>query len=217
MILAELIVIACRGSEVPTVHLVVRALEDTSVRKHGLRKRVRIVRIGVEERIAVPDGRCAHLPVSQSLVGIVKHIMLTSCLRIFHGGQGTEFHLLDRSELQLGLIPEIEHVQIKIVVVQLVHNVERSVVPCVEHIRIKSPGSVECVGVRVDVEISLNLAGHGVDRRTQGSRSPLLSVGSVADEIKGQVVEDLVGQVHIRCVTLNLTLVRPTRIVHYTH
>ena len=80
VILAELVIVACRGTEVPTGHLVVSALENSSVRKHGLRKRVRIIRIGVEERVVVPDGCCAHLPVGQSLVGVVKHIVLTGGL-----------------------------------------------------------------------------------------------------------------------------------------
>ncbi len=83
------------------------------MRQHSLWKRIRIVQIRVEERVAVPDGRSTHLPVGKSLVGVVEHIVLTCRLRVLNRGQSTEFHLLDRGVLQFCLISEIENIKIE--------------------------------------------------------------------------------------------------------
>jgi len=72
VILAEHVVVACRGSEVVAFHRIFSLTVEASHRQHGNRQGVRLVRIGVEPRIRAAHRGIVHCPESPGLVRIVR-------------------------------------------------------------------------------------------------------------------------------------------------
>jgi len=68
MRVVERFVVGRRRAEVVRKHFVVRAFVDTALGQHGHRNGVGVVRIGVKERVVVPDGGRFDGPVSDGLV-----------------------------------------------------------------------------------------------------------------------------------------------------
>ena len=94
------------------------------------------------------------------------------------------------------------------------HDVERSIVPGVEHIRVQGAGSIQRIGIRVDVERTLDGTIDRIQRGAQGSRCPLLPVRGIADQVQGHVLEHLEGGIDIGRITLYGALQGPARVVH---
>ena len=95
------------------------------------------------------------------------------------------------------------------------HDVELGVVAHVEVVRIQRAGSIQRVGVRVDIEVALNLTVNRVDFTAQGTGSALLTVRCVGNHVQRQVVQNLVRRIQVSRVTLHLALLGPTRIRHH--
>ena len=214
---AEGLVVGGRQSGVPAEHLVVRPFEDTAVREDDLRDGVRIVLVGVQVRVVVPDGGRLLGPVGLRLVGVVLDVVQAGRGAVLRRGEGGEFQLLEHLPLHLALEPDVRHVDVQVVVLQFMHDVERSVVAGVELVRIQRAGGVQRVGVRVDVEVTLHLAVHGVDLGAQGSRRALFAVRGVADDVERDVLEQFLRRVHVGGETLDGALQRPARVVHDGH
>ena len=135
---------------------------------------------------------------------------------MLHSGESLEFQILERLVGQLSMEAEIHHGQVDVVVVQLLEYVEIRIVPRVSLIRVESSRGVQCIGIRVDVEITLDLAGDSIDVGRKGSRSLLLTVGSIGHHRKGKLLADVVGGVEICSVTGNAVLQGPAPVVHGT-
>ena len=203
-----------RRAEVIAEHVVVGPLVDTAVRQDGDRQGVGVVRVRVQERVGRPDGGRAHRSVGLRLVGTVQDVVLLGGLGVLGRRDGAELQFGDDLVLDFALDADVLDVQVDVVVGQLVLDVERGVVPGVVLVRIQGAGGVQCVGVRVDVEVTLDLAVHRVYFAGQGSRGALAAEGRVGDHVHRQVPEDLVGGVQVRRVALDGALQGPARIVH---
>ena len=214
-VVAEVLGEVTGQTHVPTLHPVVGALEDTAVREDGLRKGESDVRIRVQEGVVVPDGRRVGGAIGLSLVGTVQDVVLTSGTRVLVGGEGGQFELTEHLPLEFALHADVRHIQVQVVVLQFIQNVERCVVTGVVLVGIQRAGSVERVGVRVDIEVTLHLTGDGIQGRTQGTRRTLRTVGSVSDHVQGNVMEKPVGGVDVRGETLDGALQGPTRVIHH--
>ena len=215
VVTAETVVVGGRCAEVPAVHPVVRPLVDTAVREDGDRVGVLDGRILIEVGVVVHDRGRLHRAVCERLVGVVQDIMLAGRLRELAGEQGGEFQVAEDLPLEFALETHVGHIQVQIVPVQLVDDVERRVVPGVIFVRIQRPGRVEGVGIRVDIERTVHFTAHHVRRRTQGSRSALMTVGGVADHVERERTADLVRAVDVRRIAADSALERPARVVHH--
>ena len=76
--------------------------------------------------------------------------------------QNADFHLRDGLVLQLGLILQVNNVVVHVVVVELVLDVERSVVANIVLVRIERTRRVQRVRIRVDIEVTRHSTRHGV-------------------------------------------------------
>ena len=201
-------------SHVPAEHLVVRPLEDTAVREHGDRKRVRIVGIGVQVGVGIPDRGRLHGTVGLRLVGIVQDVVLARGSGVLDRAEGGQLQLLEQLPFQLALETEVRHIQVHVVVLELVDDVERSVVAGVELVRIQGAGRIQRVGIRVDVEVALDGAADDIDAGTEGARSLLRTIGRVRDDVQREVLQDPERAVDVAGVTLDGALERPARVIH---
>ena len=204
-----------RRAEVIAEHAVVVPLVDTAVRQDGDRQGVRVVRIGVQERVGCPDGGGPHRPVGLGLVGVVQDVVLPGGLGVFGRCDGAQFQFGDDLVLDLALDADVLDVQVDVVVRQLLLDVERGIVPGVELVRIQGAGGVQRVGVRVDVEVTLHFTGDGIQRGAEGTRRTLRTVGSVSDQVQGDVLEQPVRGVDVRGKTPDGALQGPARVVHH--
>ena len=107
---------------------------------------------------------------------------------------------------ELRLIFNIGHVQVHIVIGQLVLDVERCVVARIICIWIKRARSVDSVRVRVDVEVTADGARDGIDTLIGRSWCFLLTVRSVGDHIQRQLLAQVVVGIDVGCVALHGTL-----------
>lgn len=87
MAFSERVVIIGCSTEIIPYHFIISLLINTALRENGYRQGIRIVRIGVEERIFITNGSIAHSAVSLCLVRVVcDEVFLRGCL-IFDGSQ----------------------------------------------------------------------------------------------------------------------------------
>ena len=212
VVIEERVVVGGRGTDVPAVHAVVRTLVDTAHGEDRHREGVRVLRVRVQERVDVTDGGGGHLAVGEGLVGRILDVVLLGGGGGLVGGQGAQVQVRERLVLQFALHAEVMDLQVDVVVVELVQDVELRIVAGVELIRVQSAGSVQRVGVRVDVEVTFHLAGDHVHFTVDGTGRTLVAVGGVADEVRRQLVGELVGDVQVAGVTADRTLLGPTRI-----
>ena len=213
MDIIECIAVACSSTEVPAFESVRFALEHTADRKDGDLISVRMVRIPVKERVVIPYVRSTQLSISKSLVGGILDVMLLGSRGRLGSGENAEFKTFCRLELKFALDTEFIDVNVKIVVIQLVDNIERRIITGIEHIRIESPGCIQSVRIRVDIEITLYLARNGINLCIQSSRSPLCTMRTVTDYIQRQLVGNLIGRIEVEGISVDITLQRPSCII----
>ena len=214
MRVVERFVVGRRRTEVVRKHFVVRAFVDAALGQYGHRNGVGVVRIGVKERIVVPDGGRFDGPVGDGLVRGFGDVVLLYRGLVFYRTQGAQVEALDRRPFQLGLEFGLDDRKVDVVVGQFVQDVEACVVPRVEFVGIERARRVERVGVGVDVELALHLARHVVCGRRQGSRCLLFTIGTVGNQVQRQVFEDVVGGVDVGRVAFHLAGLRPSRVAH---
>ena len=92
-------------------------------------------------------------------------------------------------------------------------DIERSIIPGIEFVRIKRSGSTQSIRIRIYVEITFYRALDKVCRRCQRARRPLLSVGCISDDVQGDVIiEQLLGSIEQCSISVHFALDRPARI-----
>ena len=122
------IVVVSGETGIPAVHLVFLLAIETTMRKDGDRQRVGHVRIGIEPGVAVTDRGIVHGTVRLSHVAVLRDFCSIYCLRELIVYESLELQLCDGLVGELSLIFNIGHVQVHIVIGQLVLDVERCVV-----------------------------------------------------------------------------------------
>ena len=214
MVVVVHVVVVDAGAEVPSKQAVVATFVDTAIGQHCDWERTRFVRVGVEERVVVAYGGCAHCAISQSLVGVFFDVVLLHGRRILHCAQQSQFHLVDRLVRELTRNADVGYREVHIVIIQFIEDVEWSIVASVELVRVESTRGVQRIRVRVDVEVTLHFTRNGIDFRAQCTRSSLLTIRSVANHVELQLLRQVVSRVQVGSVTLNLALQCPTRVGH---
>ena len=143
--------------------------------------------------------------------------MLGARSLIFDCPKGRNFDFRSDLPFEFSLEFHVAHVQVHIVLGQLVLDVERSVIACVEFIRVERARRTQCIGVGVDVEIAFDGSEHRVYLRRERSRCTLFAVRSVADEVQRQLVlENVLRGIDQKRVAVHLALDAPSRIDHRT-
>ena len=187
------VVVTCGCADVPLEHAAVGALIDTTVGQHRNREGVDVVRVLVEKRVLVADGRGRHGAVCFCLVGVVLDEVFLGGRCVLYTAEERELDFLD------GLVgedtgqTEVVHAKLHVVVLQLVHDVEGRIVAGVEFSRVKCARGVHRIGVGVDVEVALDFAGHHVSFASECAWSFLFAERCVADEVE----RHLVGNVEV--------------------
>ena len=212
VVLEEGVIVGRRGTDVPAVHAVVGTLIDTADGQDRDRQRIRVLGIRVQEGVGIPDGSRGHLAVCERLVGAVPDVVLLRRGGCLIGRQGAQIQVVDRFVLQLALHAKIMDIEVDVVVLQLMQNVEFRIVAGIELIGVQRTGRIQRIGVRVDVEVTLDFAGHDVHLAVDGTRRTLLTVGSVADQVGRQALRELVRNVEVAGVAGHRALLGPTRI-----
>ena len=214
MVVVVHVVVVDAGAEVPSKQAVVATFVDTAIGQHCDWERTWFVRVGVEERVVVAYGGCAHCAISQSLVGVFFDVVLLHGRRILHCAQQCELNLFDRLVRELTRNADVGYREVHIVIIQFIEDVEWSIVASVELVRVESTRGVQRIGVRVDVEVALHFTRNNIDFRAQCAGSILLTIRSVANHVELQLLRQVVSRVQVGSVTLNLALQCPTRVGH---
>ena len=178
-------------AEVSARHLVVLLHVDTTFGQYADGQGIGIVGIMVEPRVVLSDDGIAHSTIGLCLVRIVFDLMLTRRGEVGDRGQRTQLERAEWFPLQLALELHADFVQVDVVVVELVLDIERSVVARIILVGIHRARRVECKAEGVDVEIALHLAVDDIDRLAEGARLALLAVVAVADEVQRQLLRHL--------------------------
>ena len=138
VVLSKYIIVSCCETCVPLVHIAVCALVDTTVRKYSYRESIDVIWIFVEEWVILANGRIVHCAICHSLITIVEDIVLLACCGVLHTCKQGELNLLDRLVLQATCNTEVIYTKLHVVVLQLIEDVEWSIVACIVLVRIKS-------------------------------------------------------------------------------
>ena len=117
------------------------------------------------------------------------------------------------AELTLEL--EVGHIKIDRVLVQLVKDIERSKIAVVAHLGGYGTSGVQREAVRVDIKVTSHLTENDVHILAQGTGSLLVTETVAVQDLKSQIVGDVVDGVSVECVTLNTAALVPSRIEHY--
>ena len=105
-----------------------------------------------EVLVAIAYGSVLHSAESECAVGILRDDALHRRTRVLVGTEQSKSQPLDGLPLQLELELDILHTEVDIVVVELVLDIEGSVVTGVELIGVERAARIERVGEGVDVE-----------------------------------------------------------------
>ena len=127
-VFAKHIVILCGSTEVITEHTVISTVKNTTIRQHCNRQSIDVVWISIKVVITVAYSRSAHGAISHSLVRVVLYIVLLSGRTVLNCTKGCKFNLAYRLVAQFCLHTEVKHIEVDVVVFELVFDVERSIV-----------------------------------------------------------------------------------------
>ena len=210
----ERVVVADRSPEIAALGAKVAPFVDTSLGKDRIFVTVRLIGIVVEVGIVVLNDRGGHRTVGLRLIRAVLDVVLGARSLIFDCPKGRNFDFRSNLPFEFSLEFHVAHIQVHIVLGQLVLDVERSVIARIEFIRVERARRTQCIGVGVDVELALHLARHVVSGRRQGSRCLLFTIGTVGNQVQRQVFEDVVGGVDVGRVAFHLAGLRPSRVAH---
>ena len=211
----EHVVVAGRGAEVPRVHLVERLAHETALVDHRLGQRVDHVGVGVEPRVGVAHRGVVHHAEGHGLVAALLDELLLRGGGVLVGSDGAQLNGAHGLVLQLGLELGVEHVELHVVVGQLVVDVEGSIVAHVELVGVERTRAVDGVGVGVDVEVASHGAAHHVDALVRRTGSLLLAVGRVADEVQRHALVQVVVGVDVGRIAAHLAALGPARVAHH--
>ena len=96
MVVSIHVIIRCRGTEVPRIHLVGMLVHDTSVWQDGYWYGKHIIGVSIEEAVIVADGGIVHGAVGIGLVGVITNTMVAGGLIVLERTEHAQFYLLDR-------------------------------------------------------------------------------------------------------------------------
>ena len=135
---------------------------------------------------------------------------------ILKGPQNTQFQPFQGFVFQLKLKLRVKHIQVHVVVLQLVQDVERRIVGYIIRTRVKRARCVQRIRVRVNVEIAFHLSVHHIHILTQCSGRFLFTIRGSADDVERKIIEQMMGSVQVNSISVYITLLVPTRINHST-
>ena len=104
----------------------------------------------------------------------------------------------------------IEYIQVDVVILQLVEDIEWSVVRRVVLSWVEDTRGIRSVGVGVDVEVALDLTTYDVYILAERTRRTLVAVGSTPDDIQREALQKVVRDVEVSGISLDLTLLVPS-------
>ena len=125
---------------------------------------------------------------------------------------GVELKSHNRLPRHLSLILHVRDTQVDIVVVQLIKDVERGIVTCVDLIGVERTRSVHRIAVGVDIEGTVHRTRHHVGRLVQCSRCLLLTPAIVGEQADAKLLRKVERSVHISSVAFHLRVHGPTRV-----
>ena len=217
----EHLVVRKRVTHVIGPHRHFVAVVETAVGQHDHRLGRRIVRVAVQIGIHFADRRVAGGPIGIGRIGLLVHPVLGIGLHVAQSSDEAILQPLDDLIVQLALQPQVGYVDVNAVVLQLVEDIERSVVQrrilqvAVLVVRTQRAARVERIAERVDIEIAVVLAGHDVGLTAERTGSILTAVHSVDGEGGRHLLADRVVVAERHRVAVHLIVGhRPARIVH---
>ena len=164
-------------------HGIVILIADTTHWKYRLRKCQVVIRVGIEQGVGATDrriviGSIGTRAISVSLVRVVHHILYT-----FDGGHTGRSETIEGKttewlELQLTTEHQLVHVDVVVVVLQLIEDVEAGIETRVVDIRIQTAAGVHSVAEGIDIEVTLHLACYDIGGLVERTRSLLVTMGT---------------------------------------
>ena len=103
---------------------------------------------------------------------------------MLEGPEEGQLQTTDGLEAQLSLELCIEYIQVDIVILQLVEDIERSVVRRIVLSWVEDTRGICSVGIGVDVEVALDLTTYDVYILTERTRRTLVTIGGTPDDIQ---------------------------------
>ena len=103
----------------------------------------------------------------------------------------------------------IEHIQVDVVILQLVEDIEWSVVRRVVLSWVEDTRGIRSVGIGVDVEVALDLTTYDVYILAERTRCTLITIGSTPDDIQREALQKVMRDVEVSGISLDLTLLVP--------
>ena len=94
------------------------------------------------------------------------------------------------------------------------HDVERSIVRLIVGVGVQSTARIQCIRIRVDIEVALHVTADHVYILAQRTGSLLLTIATATNQVNAQVVQNLVVQVQVHRVAVHLRLLIPAWINH---
>ena len=172
MLFLEHIVVVGHEAVGVRTHIVVVLVFDTADGQDRLGQCQVIVGIGIKEAIAVADGGVVILgigtgTISIGLIGLVHDIVLALRMRQTGRNQSTQTYRLNRPVLQFATEHHVSHLDIVVVVLQLIEYVEAGVEACVVNIGIQTAARIHGEAEGVDVEVALYLTRHHIGGAVQ--------------------------------------------------
>ena len=167
--------------------LIVVLLIDTARGQYGRRQVIRMVGIAIEPGVVLQHHGIGHGTIGLGHVRTFPDLVLTGSCKIVDRSQCAQLKGAEGLPSQVSLELQADFVQIDIEIVELVLDIERSVVAGVVLVGIKRARRVEGIAEGVDIEITAQLTIDLVDRTAQRARFALLAVVTTADEVQREL------------------------------
>ena len=145
-------VVGSRCTEVIALHTALLRIVEATSREDRLRKGVRLILILPQVRVTIPHRSILHSAIGLSTIGVFGDDTFHIRSRVFVGTEQGERQPLDGLPLQLQLELDILDTKVDVVIIELVLDIEGSVVTRIELIRVERTARVESIGEGVDIE-----------------------------------------------------------------
>ena len=165
-----------------------------------------MIRVFIKIGVSISYGSIRHSAVSLCLVGFILDVVFHNGSRVFQCSQYADFQTGQDFPFEFSLEFQVGYAQIHIVILQLMHNVKRSIVTGIKLIGIQGSGSVQSITVGVDIERTFYFPVYGICFLGQGTGSSLVTESTATDQVQGQVFVEVIGRVQVNCIALNLAL-----------
>ena len=168
----EHIVVTAHEAEGVRTHIVIVLILDTAGGQDGFWQSQLIVRVGIEETVAIANRGIVVLliytgTIGIGLIGLVHDVMLTLGMRYARGNQSVQAHRLDGLILQLTAEHHLCHLNVVVVVLQFVEDVKPGIEASVIDVGVKATACVQSIAEGIDVEVALHLACYHVGSPVQ--------------------------------------------------